>query len=123
MRPEFRRSRLMWKIVKAAFDHCARKGFTKLYAHAREDLVPAWERFGAKLMEDRQPFYFSDVRFREMVLDLPQHPRAIRFGADPMLLIRPEGEWDALGPIDCAQLIQNSERRSRIEEGRRLGAG
>ena len=121
VRPDYRRSRLMWKIVRAAFDHCARKGFTKLYAHAREDLVPAWERFGAKLMEKRLPFYFSDVRFCEMELDLPAHPSTIRFGADPMLLIRPEGEWDALGPIDRAQLIQNPERRSRIEDRRRLG--
>ncbi|MDP9055775.1 MAG: GNAT family N-acetyltransferase [Pseudomonadota bacterium] len=122
VRPEFRRSRLMWRIVKAAFDHCGRKGFAKLYAHAREDLVPAWERFGARLME-REPFYFSDVRFREMELDLPQHPRAIRFGADPMLLIRPEGEWDALGPLDCAQLIHNPQRRSRVEDVRRLEVG
>lgn len=121
VRPEFRRSRLMWKIVKTAFDHCSRKGFTKLYAHAREDLVPAWERFGAKPMEGRQPFFFSDVRFQEMELELPKHNRTIRFGADPMLLIRPEGEWDTLGPIDRAQLIHNPERRNRVEGGRRLG--
>ena len=121
VRPDFRRSRLMWRLVKAAFDHCARKGFTKLYAHAREDLVQAWERFGAKLIEGHEPFYFSDVRFREMVLDLPAHPRAIRFGADPMMLIRPEGEWDQLGPIDRAQLIHNPTRRGRVDgEVRRL---
>ena len=123
VRPDFRRSRMMWKLVKAAFDQCARKGFTKLYAHAREDLVPAWERFGARLIEGRQPFHFSDVRFREMELDLPSHPCVIRFGADPMLLIRPEGEWDALGPIDRAQLIHSPERRGRVEEGRRLVSG
>ena len=122
IRPDFRRSRLMWKIVKAAFDHCARKGFTTLYAHAREDLVPAWERFGAKLLEGRQPFFFSDVRFREMVLKLPPHPQSIRFGADPMLLIRPEGEWDKLGPLDRSQLIYNPKRRARVEEGRKLEA-
>ena len=121
VRPDFRRSRMMWKLVKAAFDHCARKGFTKLYAHAREDLVQAWERFGAKLIEGRPPFFFSDVRFREMVLDLPAHPRAIQFGADPMMLIRPEGEWDQLGPIDRAQLIHNPKRRARVDvEVRRL---
>ena len=120
VRPEFRRSRMMWKIVKAAFDHCSRKGFIKLYAHAREDLVPAWERFGARPMAGRKPFYFSDVLFREMELDVPQHPQLIRFGADPLLLIRPEGEWDTLGPIDRAQLVHNPERRSRVEIGRRL---
>ena len=121
VRPDYRRSRMMWKLVKAAFDHCARKGFTKLYAHAREDLVQAWERFGAKLMVDRPAFSFSDVRFREMELDLPTHPRAIGFGADPMMLIRPEGEWDTLGPIDLAQLVHTPQRRARVDgEVRRL---
>ena len=122
VRPDYRRSRMMRKLVKAAFDHCARKGFTKLYAHAREDLVPAWERFGAKLVEGRRAFTFSDVSFREMELDLPKHPRAIAFGADPMMLIRPEGEWDELGPIDRAQLIHNPVRQNRVEKVRRLVA-
>ena len=122
VRPDYRRSRMMRKLVKAAFDHCARKGFTKLYAHAREDLVPAWERFGAKLIEGRRAFNFSDVSYREMELDLPKHPRVIAFGADPMMLIRPEGEWDELGPIDRAQLIHNPVRQNRVEKVRRLVA-
>ena len=122
VRPDYRRSRLMWAMVRSAFDHCARKGFTKLYAHARHDLVPAWERFGAKLMPGRAPFYFSDVKFREMVLDLPPRNDAIRFGSNPMLILRPEGEWNEFGPIEQAQLVANHERRHQNEGLRQLGA-
>lgn len=120
VRPQFRRSRLMRAVVLAAFEHCRRKGFTKLYAHARSDLVPAWERFGARLMADRTSFRFSDVEFCEMELDLEPHPDAITLGEDPMLLIRPEGEWDRLGPIDRAQLIANPTRRNQVAEIKRL---
>jgi predicted GNAT family N-acyltransferase len=104
IRPEYRRSRLMPLLVRAGFAHCRRKGYCRLYAHAREDLVPAWERFGARPVEGRPPFQFSDVTFREMMLDLAPADDAIRFGADPLLTIRPEGAWDSLGPIERAQL-------------------
>jgi predicted GNAT family N-acyltransferase len=121
VRSEFRRSRLMWKLVRSAFEFCSRKGFSKLYAHAREDLVPAWERFGAKPIANREPFFFSDVRFVEMELELPPNARSIQLGADPLLLIRPEGCWDELGPIDKAQLKETGARREKNGEIRRLG--
>jgi predicted GNAT family N-acyltransferase len=114
IRPEYRRSRLMPLLVRAGFNHCRRKGYRRLYAHAREDLVPAWERFGAKPVEDRPPFQFSDVTFREMVLDLDAADNAIRFGADPLLTIRPEGAWDALGPIEQAQLRAPDARAAEM---------
>lgn len=113
VKPEHRRSRLMWRLVRAAFDHCARKGFTRLYAHARHDLVPAWERFGARLVEGRGAFHFSDVQFREMQLDLAPRNDAIRFGSDPLLTIRPEGDWDRLGSIGLSQLVSSPARRAR----------
>lgn len=115
VRPEFRRSRVMWQIVRGAFDFCARKGFTTLYAHAREDLVPAWERFGAKLMP-RPAFSFSGVQFREMVLQLPASRASLKLGEDPLKLVRPEGEWDRLGPLDRAQLYEISDRGSAFKK-------
>ena len=122
VRPAYRRSRLMWRLVRSAFEHCARKGYRKLYAHAREDLVPAWERFGARAMEGRPAFTFSDVRFREMELDLAPRPDSLRIGSDPLLLIRPEGDWDRLGPIDRAQLMSHPERAVHMGRLRLLGA-
>ena len=116
IRPEHRRSRLMLLLVRAGFAHCRRKGYRRLYAHAREDLVPAWERFGARPLAGRPPFQFSDVTFREMVLDLDLSEDAIRFGADPLLTIRPEGAWDTLGPVELAQLRPPDDRACGIEK-------
>jgi predicted GNAT family N-acyltransferase len=121
VRPDQRRSRLMFRLVQDAFDHCRRKGFKRLYAHAREDLVPAWRRFGAAPVEGHAPFSFSGVKFREMYVDLEPTGNTIKFGADPMLLIRPEGEWDKLGPIDRSQLVDMAVRKGQIEKSvRRL---
>ena len=113
--PKYRDTRLMWRLVQTAFDHCARKGYRTMYAHAREDMAPTWERLGARPVEGRPGFSFSDVRFREMVLDLAPHSEALGLSSDPMVLIRPEGEWDRLGPIDRAQLRIHAERASYIE--------
>lgn len=124
IRPEHRRSRLMPLLVRAGFAHCRRKGYRRLYAHAREDLVPAWERFGARPVAGRPPFQFSDVTFREMVLDLAPAEDAIRFGADPLLTIRPEGAWDMLGPVERARLRAPTGRMDDIAARvRRLRAG
>lgn len=116
--PEYRGTRLMWRLVQAAFDLCARKGYRRMYAHAREDMAPTWERLGARLVEGREGFSFSDVRFREMVLDLPPHAETLGLGSDPLVLIRPEGEWDRVGPIDRAQLYIHAERALHLESRR-----
>lgn len=123
VRPEFRRSRLMRELARFALDFCARKGFRKIYGHVRHDLVPAWEKmFGARPLEGRTAFSFSDVEYREMVFDLPVHDAAIHVGADPLLTIRPEGDWDRLGPVEKAQLVKSDGRREKIGELRQFAA-
>ncbi|MBB5686482.1 GNAT family N-acetyltransferase [Sphingobium boeckii] len=100
VRREYRQTRLMFELVRACIDHCREKGFSKLYAHSRADLVPAWSRFGARLIEGKAPFWFADVEYREMYMDVEPTKDAIRFGADPMVLIRPEGVWNRPGPFE-----------------------
>ena len=122
VRPEFRRSRLMRELAREALDFCARKGFSKIYGHVRLDLVPAWEKmFGAKPVEGRSAFSFSDVNYREMEFDLPRRNDAIHFGSDPFLTIRPEGDWDRLGPIEKAQFIRREGRKGKIGGLRQFG--
>jgi predicted GNAT family N-acyltransferase len=115
VRAEYRSTRLMWRLVEGCIDHCRRKGFRKLYAHCREDLVPAWKRFGARPIEGRPPFTFSDVRYREMEMDIEPTSDAIAFGAHPMVTLRPEGAWFELGPLDRSQFIPPPGRTDLIE--------
>jgi predicted GNAT family N-acyltransferase len=114
VRKEYRRHHLGPRLVRAGVEHCRRKGFRKLYAHSRADLVPLWRTLGWREMEG-PPFHFADVSYREIMLDVEPAEDAIRFGSDPMMLLRPEGAWDELGPFDRTQLGGDRGRRHLID--------
>lgn len=114
VRKEYRRHRLTRQLVRTGVEHCRRKGYRKLYAHSRADLVPLWSSLGWRDMGGKD-FSFADVPYREIVLDLEPSNDAIRFGSDPMLLLRPEGSWDEIGPFDRTQLGGDRGRRDWID--------
>jgi hypothetical protein len=79
-----------------------RKGFTRFYGHSREGLDPFWARFGAKPLSDRETFVFSDYRYTEMVLDLEPIADPISLKSKPMVILRPEGDWDRPGVLEAS---------------------
>jgi predicted GNAT family N-acyltransferase len=103
VRSEYRKSRLAYQLVRAAIEHCKRKGYRTLYGHSRLDLVRFWSVFGFRVRDDRPGFDFADVRYIEMVAHIDMIPDAISLDNDPMMLIRPEGAWDEPGPFDRCQ--------------------
>ncbi|MDF7776523.1 GNAT family N-acetyltransferase [Sphingomonas sp. AOB5] len=111
VRREYRKSRLAFKLAREAVAFARRKGYTVGYGHSREDLVPFWRMFGARLMEDRPPFHFADMAYREIVFDLGDLANdAIHLGVDPYVSIRPEGEWDRMGPLELSNLRPSREQ-------------
>ena len=116
VRAEFRTSKVAFKIVRFAIQHCRDKGYARIYGHARVDLVHFWESFGIRELRDRPSFHFSGVEYREMMLETTPSDRAIHIGVDPMVTIRPEGEWSAAGPLDRSRSrpveLQSGEIRS-----------
>lgn len=114
VRKEYRRYRLTRQLVRTGMEHCRRKGYRRLYAHSRADLVPLWASLGWRDMGGKT-FRFADVPYREIMLDLEPSNDAIRFGADPMVLLRPEGQWDELGPFDRTQLGHDRHRQDWID--------
>lgn len=100
VRHEFRTSKLSFRLVRAGIDLARRKGYRRVYGHAREDLVRFWEVFGFRVVPGRPAFNFSEITFLEMALDLAPDPMALRFGEDPYVFIRPEGRWDTPGILE-----------------------
>ena len=100
VRPEFRKSSLAFKLVRAALDYCRTKGFKRGYGHARADLVSFWSRFGFVPIPGRPTFAFSDVTYVEMEAEISPAAAPIAIGNSPYQLIRPEGAWDRPGPLD-----------------------
>ena len=117
VRPEFRKSSLAFRLVRAAIDYVRQKGFTHIYGHARADLVPFWSRFGFRPVLGRPAFTFSDVSYVEMEGAIAPAEHPIGLGHSPYELIRPEGAWDRPGPLD-----RSAGRAVTVEAGKRAAA-
>src|SRR3984893_505999 len=94
------RSPLAFEIVHAAIKLSRRKGYTRLYGHAQDRLVPFWSRFGGQAMKGRRPLKFSDSSYTEMMMVTERDPEALSLASDPHVLIGPEGSWDEPGPLE-----------------------
>jgi GNAT superfamily N-acetyltransferase len=107
---EYRSTKLAFKLVRAAVEHGRLKGFTRFYGHASDEMVPFWQVFGGKVIEGRPEFRFANIAYREMAAEYPPHPMAIKFGAPPMVTIRPEGSWDDPAPLDWSNVASDPVR-------------
>ncbi|MEQ1715926.1 MAG: GNAT family N-acetyltransferase [Hyphomicrobium sp.] len=105
------------EMINYATELCQRKGYTRLYIHARTDKAGLWERFNFKALNTPM-FHFSDYPYIEMVSTLSDHPAPITLGIDPMITIRPEGQW--LTPGILEESAQRFLVKEHHEAGRRL---
>lgn len=98
------RGRMGLRVLLAEmFELVARKGYQRMLGQIQARLWPVWSRtFKCRLLPGRQPFWFSDYEYREIEIDVPDHPRALVMEADPYLIIRPEGAWDEPGVLDAS---------------------
>jgi len=119
---EYRKSRLAFQLVKAAVAHVRRKGFTRVYGHASAEIAPFWKLMGASEMENRKPFRFANIEYREMGAELEPDPLAIKYGAAPMVTIRPEGLWDEPGALDWSNIAADPMRAQLMLAGSRKSA-
>jgi len=100
IRKEFRKSRAAILLAQAALKLAAKKGYRRGYAHSQSRLVGFWKRFGFVPLEGSKPFVFSDFDYVEIVADIEPDGEAIKLGADPYAIIRPEGRWHKPGILE-----------------------
>ena len=87
-------------LVGAAFDLAARKGYRRMIGHAQARLVPFWRQYRARVRCERPRFVFSDHEYVEIEAELSPGPNVLNADADPIVLLRPEGDWDRPGVLD-----------------------
>lgn len=104
IRNEFRNTRLVQKLVRAAIALCRTKGYRRLYGQPRVDLLRFYSRFGFRTFDGGKRLRFSGVDYMEVVLDLERQPDAVQIGDDPYILIRPEGHWHRRGILEHSAL-------------------
>lgn len=117
VRKSFRRSTLAFDLVRSGIEFTRRKGFTRIYGHSREGLDSFWARFGAKPLPDREKFVFSDHRYTEMVIDLEPIADPVSLKSGPMVILRPEGDWDQLGVLEYSSVrIARKQNENSVTE-------
>lgn len=87
-------------MMKAATEIIRRKGYTRYIGQVQSHLVPYWKRYGFTHRTERGEFVFSDRAYAEMEAVYEPHPDALSADSDPLVLDRPEGDWDQPGPLD-----------------------
>jgi GNAT superfamily N-acetyltransferase len=97
VRPTHRKSRISFKLAKAAFAFCRDKGYKTLSGVAREELVPFWAMLGFKIDEKQAPIYIYGQAHFEMKLLYLDAPNAVTADSPPLQLLRPEGQWHSAG--------------------------
>ena len=100
VRKQFRKTRVAFDIVRSAVDHVRRKGFRRIYGHAREGLESFWAHFGGKPLAPGQHFVFSDYNYTEMFAEYEKTQDAITMESGPYMIVRPEGDWDRPGILE-----------------------
>ncbi len=98
----FRRSTLAFELVRCGIDHARRKGFRRIYGHAREGLEAFWARFGGKPIGADRRVAFSGFRYTEMAVDVEPLPNAITLDSGGVVILRPEGDWDQPGILEVS---------------------
>ena len=89
------------QLIEYGCRMAARKGHAKVLVHANQRLVAHWEKVaGMKLRSGRPVFQYSQLSFVEMERDLACDPNALTIDSPPLVLVRPEGDWDRPGVLD-----------------------
>jgi predicted GNAT family N-acyltransferase len=90
-------------MLAEAFELATRKGYRLMIAQIQARLWPVWSRtFRCRMVPGRPRFWFSDFEYIEIEIPLPEHPSALVPESDPMVMIRPEGDWDTRGVLDAS---------------------
>ncbi len=102
LRKEYRQSQAARKMIQFGMDVCRRKGYRTVFGHAQVRLLRFWRSFGFEERVGRPRFIFSDHEYAEIVAEFESHPEALTMDADPLQMVRPEGQWDRPGVLDMS---------------------
>jgi GNAT superfamily N-acetyltransferase len=97
VRPTHRRSRISFRLAKAAFAWCRDKGYRTVGGVARSELIPFWTMLGFRLTEGKEPIYIYGLPHFDITLKLDAVPQAMSHMTDTMVLLRSEGRWHQEG--------------------------
>lgn len=113
VRREFRSMPITGPLIRYGLEICRRKGYRLVYGHAQVRLLRFWRRFGFRERSERARFVFSDHEYAEILCPLTPGSDAVTLDSDPLVIARPEGDWDRPGilEVSASRPPTNPERR------------
>lgn len=118
----FRKSSLAFELVRSGIDLARRKGFRRIYGHAREGLEPFWARFGGKPIGADRHLTFSGFRYTEMAVEVEPLADAITLDSGGYVILRPEGDWDRPGILETSAGRPVRDPRENVVHPARISA-
>lgn len=106
IRPEFRNLRATKRMLNFAFEHVARKGFSKVITYAAPEYARLWQRlFKFRRTEGRPEVHLKghEHAYVELETDLTVPANAIGLSAEPAVFQRIEGRWDMPSAYEVEQ--------------------
>jgi predicted GNAT family N-acyltransferase len=100
VKPEHRGGPVVRSLFGEGVRLASRRGYLRAIGHIQARLAPFWRRMGFHERTHRARFRFSDHDYIEVEGRIEAHPEPISADAPPLVLLRPEGCWDAPGPLD-----------------------
>ena len=95
------RGRATLTLIRGAVKIARRKGYRRILGHAQPRLVAFWARhFNGRPRPGRDGFSFSGCTYTEVVAEFEASADALTLDSDPLVLLRPEGDWDRPGVLD-----------------------
>jgi GNAT superfamily N-acetyltransferase len=109
VRPTHRKSRISFKLAKAAFAWCRDKGYRVVGGVARSELIPFWTMLGFRLTEGKDPIYIYGLPHFDITLTLDEAPKPLSAMSDTLLLLRAEGRWHEAGHHETVNVTKPTE--------------
>jgi predicted GNAT family N-acyltransferase len=100
IRREFRSTNVADEMIRFSLGVIRRKGYRTVYAHAAKGLVGYWQRWGFR--PSGETIRFSEHDFVPIVMEMERDGEALSLDSGPMVLNRPEGDWDRPGVLEAS---------------------
>jgi predicted GNAT family N-acyltransferase len=119
---KFRGSSLASELCRSVVNLARRKGFRRLYAHAREGLEGFYAGFGAAPMGSDRKLSFSDFNYTEMLLEIEPSQDAITLDSGGYVILRPEGDWDQPGILETSATRPVRDPAENVARSKRVNS-
>ncbi len=91
--PEYRKRDISEQIMQRAMEFSAQKGYDKVYAVCKKELLSRWQRDGFAKIEGVAPAVQNGMTVLPIVGYLPKTDNVITIQTNPMIINKREGEW------------------------------